>query len=165
MSEIPSYNIRKIREDDRNWIRGLLIKEWGSPLIVTKGVLYQADSLPGFIAEVREIRHGLLTYNISNNGCEIITLNSFVERHGIGSSLINALRKESPTLGCKRLWLITTNDNVSAIWFYQKRGFALVAVHRNAMDQSRRLKPEIPFTGIDGISIRDEIEMELILGK
>jgi GNAT superfamily N-acetyltransferase len=165
MSKILSYNIRKIREDDRGWIRSLLIKDWGSPLIVTRGVLYQADSLLGFIAEVSEIKQGLLTYHMSDNECEIITLNSYVERHGIGSALINAIRKEASTLGCKRLWLITTNDNVSAIRFYQKRGFALVAIHRNAVDQSRRLKPEIPFIGINGIPIRDEIEIELMLDK
>ncbi|MCG0275770.1 MAG: hypothetical protein L5655_06315 [Thermosediminibacteraceae bacterium] len=47
--------------------------------------------------------------------------------------------------------------------FYQKRGFLLVAVHRNALEQARKLKPEIPLIGIDGIPLRDEIELELPL--
>ena len=47
--------------------------------------------------------------------------------------------------------------------FYQKRGFVLVAVHRNALAESRRLKPEIPLIGIDDIPLRDEIELEMEL--
>ncbi|HEX7715028.1 MAG TPA: GNAT family N-acetyltransferase, partial [Bacillota bacterium] len=64
---------------------------------------------------------------------------------------------------CQRLWLITTNDNLAAIRFYQLRGFVLVALHRDAIAQSRKLKPEIPLRGIDGIPIRDEIELEVVL--
>jgi ribosomal protein S18 acetylase RimI-like enzyme len=55
------------------------------------------------------------------------------------------------------------NDNLHALRFYQKRGFVLVALHRNALEASRKLKPEIPLVGIDGIPIRDEIELELVL--
>ena len=43
------------------------------------------------------------------------------------------------------------------------RGFRTVAVHSDAVSESRKLKPEIPEIGIDGIPIRDEIEMELRL--
>jgi len=46
---------------------------------------------------------------------------------------------------------------------YQQRGFVLAAIHRNALEQSRKLKPEIPLVGSDGISLRDEIELEMML--
>jgi hypothetical protein len=63
--------------------------------------------------------------------------------------------------GCARLWVITTNDNVDALRFYQRRGFCLVEVHRGAVDRSRvTLKPEIPAAGACGIPLRDEIELE-----
>jgi hypothetical protein len=62
------------------------------------------------------------------------------------------------------LWVITTNDNVDALRFYQKKGFKLVAVHRNAIEQSRKLKPEIPSVGKNGIPLRDENELEMRLG-
>lgn len=61
------------------------------------------------------------------------------------------------------MWLITTNDNTVALRFYQKRGFVLAAIHRNALEESRRLKPSIPLVGIDGIPIRDETELEKFL--
>jgi DNA-3-methyladenine glycosylase I len=105
----------------------------------------------------------LVTYRIEGEACEIVSLDSTIETIGIGSALIQAVRDTAASAGCKRLWLVTTNDNMAALRFYQKRGFVLVAVHRNALDESRRLKPEIPLVGIDGIPLRDEIELELSL--
>ncbi len=86
-----------------------------------------------------------------------------MEKARIGTALIDAVKDVATMAHCKRLWLITANDNMAALRFYQKRGFLLVAVYRNAVEQSRRLKPEIPLVGIDGIPLRDEIELELLL--
>lgn len=59
-----------------------------------------------------------------------------------------------------RIWLITTNDNLNALGFYQKRGFRIKAVYPGAVDEARRIKPEIPLAASNGIPIRDEIELE-----
>jgi Acetyltransferase (GNAT) family len=82
---------------------------------------------------------------------------------GVGTALIEAAREVALQSGCKRLWLITTNDNLNALRFYQKRRFMLVAIHRNALEVSRRLKPGISLIGYDGIPLRDEIELEMLL--
>jgi hypothetical protein len=55
------------------------------------------------------------------------------------------------------------DDNTNALRFYQRRGMRLAGLHRDAIAGSRRLKPEIPETGADGIPIRDELELELVL--
>jgi len=81
---------------------------------------------------------------------------------GVGTALIVAAEEVAQRAGCRRLWLITTNDNTHALRFYQKRGFVLAALHRNAVAASRARKPEIPLTGNDGIPIRDEIELEKV---
>jgi GNAT superfamily N-acetyltransferase len=154
------WKVRPITDADRQWIIDLLTREWGSPRIVTRGQVYQGDDLPGYIAIRNEFPAGLITYKITGDSCEILTLNSLVEKSGIGSGLINAVRKAAESSGCRRLWLITTNDNRAAVRFYQNRGFVIAAVHRGAMEKSRKLKPEIPKIGIDGIPITDEIEME-----
>ena len=61
-----------------------------------------------------------------------------------------------------RLWLITTNDNIDALRFYQRRGFVLVAVHSDAVTRARdTVKPELPLLGFHDIPLRDEIELEL----
>ena len=77
--------------------------------------------------------------------------------------MVSAVEGAARQAGCARLWLITTNDNIRALRFYQKRGMVLAALHRGALDESRRLKPSIPLVGMDGIPLRDEIEFELML--
>ncbi|HEY47531.1 MAG TPA: GNAT family N-acetyltransferase [Anaerolineae bacterium] len=147
--------------EDQVWVKDLLRERWGSPRIVTRGRVHKVDQLSGFIAEDQETPIGLLTYRIDGDACEIVSLDSLQESGGVGSALVAAVIETSTKHGCKRLWLITTNDNITALRFYQKLGFRLVAVHRNAVDASRELKPEIPLIGMDGIPIRDEIELEL----
>jgi ribosomal protein S18 acetylase RimI-like enzyme len=104
-----------------------------------------------------------LTYHIDGDACEIVTLDSQREGWGIGTALIEAVKAAARQSGCGRLWLVTTNDNTHALRFYQKRGFILAALHRDAVAASRAIKPEIPFFGVDGIPIRDEIELEMSL--
>ena len=155
--------IKSITESDRPWIQDLLQKHWGSGQVVSRGRLYRADALPGFLAGQWGQRVGLITYHMENGQCEIVSLDSLVAKQGIGTALIEAVRRVAVEAGGSRLWLITTNDNVEALRFYQKRGFRLVQVHRNAIEQSRQLKPDIPLVADNGIPIRDELELELLL--
>lgn len=159
------FRIRPLGDTDRQWVASLLGKRWASPRIVTRGRVHQADRLPGFIAEVEDRPAGLLTYCIEGDACEIVSLDSLIEGMGIGSALLDAAKRAAEAVGCRRLWLVTTNDNMAALRFYQRRGFCLAALHRDAMTISRRLKPGIPPTGIDGIPLRDEIELEILLGE
>ena len=155
--------VRPVAEQDRGWMEDLLREHWGSPMQVTRGNLQDASKLPGFVALYDEERAGLITYRIVSTSCEIVTLNSLIEGKRIGTALVEAVRQEAAEAGCTRLWLITTNDNVNALRFWQKRGLSLVCVHRNMIEHARRLKPEIPLIGQHGIEIRDEIEMEIRL--
>ncbi|WP_369751178.1 GNAT family N-acetyltransferase [Brevibacillus sp. BC25] len=59
--------------------------------------------------------------------------------------------------GCHRMKLVTTNDNLQAMGFYQKRGYQLHELYINAVDKARQIKPEIPLIADNGIPIRDEI--------
>jgi len=156
-------HIRPLNKDDKKWIVSLIKEWWAGPIIVTRGKVHQADELPGFIAVYAGKRSGLITYEIIEDRCEIVTMNSLVEGKGAGSALIDAVKDAANKAGCKRLWLITSNDNTRAIRFWQKRGFRLAAIYPGAIDRLRKLKPEIPPTGNDGIPIRDEIELELAL--
>ncbi len=141
----------------------VLLENWASTIIVTRGISYEAENLPGFVAEINGKRFGLLTYNIKNEEIKIVTMYAIEERKGIGTSLLEEIESLAKQKNCKRLWLITTNDNVDALRFYQKRGYEIKAVHRHAIEESRKIKPQIPLIGNYGIPIRDEIEMEKLL--
>ena len=155
--------IMPIAKTDRTWIEALLQKYWGSTQVVSRGQLHQADHLPGFVAVLWGQSVGLVTYHLVDRQCELVTINSLVERQGIGTALIDAVRVEATRANCTRLWLVTTNDNLAALRFYQKRGFSLARLHPNAVERSRQLKPEISLTGQHGIPIRDEIELEMLI--
>ena len=103
---------------------------------------------------------GLLTYIIDSDRCEILTLHVDSKLLGTGSRLLAALEEIARSKGCGHLMVVTTNDNLEALRFYQRRGFFLVALHEGAVDKSRtRLKPEIPKLGDHGIPLRDELEL------
>ena len=92
---------------------------------------------------------------------EITSLDSLQENQGIGSELVETVIHEAKERNLQKIVLITTNDNINAIRFYQKRGFDMAHLFRNAMDISRKLKPEIPLIGDNSIPLRHEIEFEL----
>ncbi|MBA3946051.1 MAG: GNAT family N-acetyltransferase [Herpetosiphonaceae bacterium] len=148
---------------DREWVEQFVTAQWGAPIVVGHGVVYRPHELPGFIATEDGARIGLVTYTIAGTDCEIVTLDNIMQDSGVGAALISAVKRVAQEAGCRRLWLITTNDNLHALRFYQKRGFVLAALHRNAVVQARLLKPSIPQIGNDGIPIRDELELEMEL--
>ncbi len=159
------FQIHPLGEDqgDPIWVARLVTDRWGAETVVTRGILYYPASLPGFVAWQAGERVGLVTYHLDQHACEIVTLDSLRPGIGVGRALIAAVRQVAQAAGCRRLWLITTNDNMEALRFYQKQGFILVAVHRNALELSRQLKPAIPLIGMHGIPLRDEIELEMPL--
>jgi GNAT superfamily N-acetyltransferase len=157
------FHIRQIHKEDTTWIIDLCNERWAGPMQITRGRAHHVDKHPGFIAVQDDKPVGVITYNIDGGQCEITLLNSLVEGKGIGTALVNEVRNAAREAGCTRFWLITTNDNTAGLRFWQKRGFSLVMVHRNALEKSRELKPEIPLIGNDGIPLRDEIELEMLL--
>jgi ribosomal protein S18 acetylase RimI-like enzyme len=103
-------------------------QHWGFTRVVSKGRVHYPEKLPGFVATFDNKSVGLLTYEIKKGECEVITVNSSSEGIGIGSGLLEAVRKMAISARCQQLWLITTNDNTHALRFYQKRGFRLAAL-------------------------------------
>jgi ribosomal protein S18 acetylase RimI-like enzyme len=160
---VDGLEVRPVGASDRPWVEKLIREHWGADIVVAHGEVYRPVELPAVVAMAGGDRVGLLSYQIDGAWCEIVTLDSLREGAGVGTALVDSVREIALEHGCARLWLITTNDNLHALGFYQRRGFELVAVHRNALERSRALKPEIPLVGSDRIPLRDEIELEMVL--
>jgi ribosomal protein S18 acetylase RimI-like enzyme len=155
--------LRRITEHDFTRLRQIWKKNWGDEFMVVRGVVYQPENLEGFIAYNGPDCVGEITYTIDDGDCEIVTLDSECEGQGLGTRLIEAVVEEARKQDCRRVFLITTNDNLNALGFYQKRGFELVVIHRGAVTESRKIKPSIPLIGMNNIPLRDEIELEIVL--
>lgn len=163
-----TYFIRPLTTNDRNWVADFMDTHWQSTKIVALGQVYYGHLLPGFAAlngspddEKQASPVGLVTYRIDEQGdCHILTMNCTQPGKGIGTALLNMVRAAAQEAGCRRLWLVTTNDNLYALRFYQRRGFILSALHLNSLSAARRLKPQIPLVGLDNIPLRDELVLE-----
>ncbi len=153
-------NIRDIGKHDKKWIIEILSESWGSSVVIARGLVHQADQLPGLIAEIDGKKVGLLTYTIEPEVLEIITLNVHRKREGVGKALMKQVIRIAKSKDCSRVRVVTTNDNTPAIQFYQALRFEIVAIRKGAVESSRKLKPSIPRTGFDGIPMTDEIELE-----
>lgn len=159
---MSTATLRRLSPNDLPRLRQFLIELWGGEEMITRGNIYRPEQLEGFVLEEGDEWMGLLTFVIEDGECEVTSLDSLREGQGIGSKLIDQVIEEARVRGCKRLFLITTNDNLNALGFYQKRGFEIVAVHRGAVNQSRKIKPGIPLVGYNNIPLRDEIELEIL---
>lgn len=155
--------LRPITDADRAWARQFIVDHWGDEIVVVHGEVMRPHEHEGFAACDGDEVIGLVTYRIDDDNCEVTSLTSLREGQGIGTALMNAVVQTETAQHCKRIWLITTNDNIRALAFYQKRGFVMAALHRNAVDASRKLNPAIPLIADNGIPIHDEIEMEMSL--
>ena len=141
----------------------LFIDNWGDDEMVVSSGIYQLSDLPGFVAYDEAEIIGVITYIIRNDQIEIISLDSFRENVGIGSQLLKKLEEISEEKDITKISVITTNDNLNALKFYQKRGYSITKVIPNAVEKARKQKPSIPLFAENGIPIRDEIVLEKYL--
>jgi GNAT superfamily N-acetyltransferase len=156
-----SMRIQSLKNINRTKVKEFFTKHWGSPEMVISTGVYHCDQLDGLavIDESNEIV-GLLTYVKRDEEWEIVSLDSVIENRGIGSLLVTSfeelVREQQGTV----ITLITTNDNLRALEFYQKRGYVIAGIYINAVEKARKMKPQIPLVAENGIPIRDEIILQ-----
>jgi N-acetylglutamate synthase-like GNAT family acetyltransferase len=161
VSDDGPISTRAATAADRSWVESFLADN-SSSRVARRGELVRPIEHTMLIAERGGGLVGLLTYELGDDRvCEILSLHATEPWKGVGTALLDSVAALATTAGCRTLWLVTTNDNVDALRFYQRRGFRLRAIRPGAVDDARRaLKPEIPEVGEHGIAIRDEIELE-----
>jgi ribosomal protein S18 acetylase RimI-like enzyme len=160
----PEIKIRPVSQGDRPMLAWLVTELWGSEIVAVHGASLRPAELAGFIAERSGRLAGLLTYQLPcEETLEIVTLNAIDRRAGIGTMLIEAAVSKARRFGCREIRLTTTNDNIDALRFYQRRGFRLAELRPGAVDRARLEKPEIPRIGDYGIPLRDEMDLRLPL--
>jgi GNAT superfamily N-acetyltransferase len=155
--------VRPKLPSDEAWARKRLTERWGPGVASTSG-FHDAALLDGLVAELEGRPVGLLTYRIADGECEAVTVDNYASVGGVGTALLEAVADLARSRGCRRVWLLTTNDNLSALRFYQRRGWDLVRLHHDAVNEWRRtVKPQIVEHGLDGIPIAHALELELRL--
>ncbi|MBQ1011395.1 GNAT family N-acetyltransferase [Micromonospora sp. M51] len=155
--------VRKAVAEDAPFVDEALTDAFGSTMMAVHDELVDATGDAAAVAERCGNPVGVITYR--HDGAqtwEILSLAATEPGIGAGSALLDWLRAEAIRQRVTRLWLVTSNENLAALRFYQRRGFDLVRVERDAVTRARRLKPSIPLED-DGIPIRHELVLELCL--
>jgi len=152
---------RPIQDSDREAIGAFIERHWRSRLVMSRGKAYYPHEHEGYIETRDDEIAGLLTMVYEDGALQLLTLNSVLEGERIGSALMLMAIEDARHRGIDRIWLTTTNDNLKAMGFYQRLGFRIVQVNVGVVDEARKVKPQIPELGQDGIPIHDEIVLEL----
>ena len=160
VTDETEIEIREPSRADPEWVARHLRAWWGSTTIVGHGGDWDAARLPALLTVRVEQIVGLATFEVQNVDCHLVTLNALEEGIGVGSTLLDGVIERAAASGCQRVWLTTTNDNLHAMRFYQRRSLRIVAVYPGAVDRARQTKPSIPQIGNDGIHIHDELELQ-----
>jgi len=158
------YAINTASKTDFEWIKELYTRTWSGDICVSRGKVQKVDDFTGgFVAETGGQNTGFITYTVTGPEVEITGMVSLKENSGIGSALVKAVIEMAKKHKLKKVCLVTTNDNLNGIGFWQKRGFKLVKVYPGSMEFVRKIKPAVPLIGENGIPLRDELELEMIL--
>ena len=150
--------MRAFGPDDVAWADGLIGAAMGGRMQARRGELIDVLDLPGFVAERDGHYVGVLTYATRANDVEIAYVEATESHTGIGTALVSTFLD---AVSVRPVWVVTTNDNLDALGFYQRHGFAIRDIRVGAVKKSREtIKPSIGRIGEHGIEIRDEIELE-----
>ena len=156
--------IRELHSDERPWLWATMRAQWFDDIVVGRGVVRRPAEQAAVVAEIDGERVGVATWTLERSDAELVTLNALREGIGVGRGLVAAVAASARVAGARRLLVMTTNDNTRALRLYQRFGFRLLEARPGAVDEARRtVKPTIPEVGIDGIPIRDEIDLVLDL--
>ncbi|MDF2686279.1 MAG: GCN5-related N-acetyltransferase, partial [Clostridia bacterium] len=156
INNISELEMQTISPQDRTRVTEFIKEHWYSTDMLIRGKIIDMTKVDGFVIfdDSNTEIVGLITYIIEDDECEITSFDSTIPNRGIGTRLLNKLINTAKDLSCSKIKLITTNDNIKAIRFYQKHGFDLFCINRGAIDRERILKPEIPYIGENGIPIK-----------
>jgi ribosomal protein S18 acetylase RimI-like enzyme len=155
-----AHTVRQATPADRKAV-GEFLSARHSARVARRGELLDPLDHPAVLAERSGRIAGVLTYVVDGADCELLTVHAAQGERGAGTAMLAAVEALAAAAGCARLWVVTTNDNLGALRFYQRRGFRLRALRPGAVDASRTaLKPEIPVLGEHGVPLRDELELE-----
>ncbi|MGW5077287.1 GNAT family N-acetyltransferase [Micromonospora echinospora] len=157
---MASIRVRQARDGDRAALAALHEREWGGPVVVVHDTRYDLRDLPTLVAvDDSGVFAGALAYRVDADGLEVVSLAASAPGAGAGTALLAAAEEAATAAAADRIWLVTTNDNLGALRFYQRRGLRIVAVDAGAVDRARAVKPTIPRVGADGIPLHDELRL------
>jgi len=155
---LPPVLVRQAAPEDREPSLALFRHDFGRAAIVAFGEVMTLENHPAIVAEMKGELAGALAYRLQPGAFQIIALatDPMWQRSGVASHLVGEAELLTRRHGLSRLVFATTNDNLPALYFYQRRGWTITEVAAGAMIT----RSPAAHVGFAGIPVRDEIRLE-----
>jgi len=156
--DLPPVLVREATDTDRAAARELFQRDFGRTKIVAFGEVMELDSMPALVALMTDEPSGALAYRLFGDALHIVALatDPMWQRSGVGAYLVAEAELLARRLNLGRLVVATTNDNLPALYFYQRRGYRLT----DLVPHSVVAHTHQEIGGFAGIPVRDEIRLE-----
>jgi len=160
--KLPPVIIREGEERDRPGVIALFERDFGYTNIVAFGEEVVLDDAPALVAWMKGELAGALAYRLLPDALLILALatDPMWQRSGVGGHLVAEAEGLARTKSLGRVLVSTTNDNLPALYFYQRRDFHIREVVPGGL-LGHMKDPEA--RGFGGILPRDEIRLERVL--
>src|SRR5919202_6844084 len=152
--DLPPVLVREATDADRKAVRNLFEQDFGRTKIVAFGELMDIDQMPALVAVMYSDPSGALAYRLLGDALHIVALatDPMWQRSGVGGHLVAEAELLARRLGLQRLLVSTTNDNLPALYFYQRRGYRITELVVNSVVEHTHQQ----ISGFAGIPVRDE---------
>ena len=156
--ELPPVLVREATDADRAAVRALFEQDFGRTKIVAFEEVMDIDAMPALVAVLYADPSGALAYRLLGDALHIVALatDPMWQRSGVGGYLVAEAELMARRLKLSRLVVSTTNDNLPALYFYQRHGYRLTGVVPDSVVAHTHQTQ----AGFGGIPVKDEIRLE-----
>ena len=156
--DMPPVLVREATDDDRRAARELFNQDFGRTKIVAFGELMDIEEMPALVAVRHSTPSGALAYRLLGDALHVVALatDPMWQRSGVAAYLLAEAELLARRLKLSRLLVATTNDNLPALYFYQRHGYRLTELIPNSVADHTHQEE----AGFAGIPVRDEVRLE-----
>ena len=153
--DLPPVLVRPSESADRQICIEMFESDFGHTTIVAFGDQVPLAELPVLVAEMKGEVAGALAYRLLPDALHIAALatSPMWQRSGVGGHLVAEAELVARQQHLPRVIVSTTNDNLPAMYFYQRHQFEITDISVGG------LRPHTTAVGFGGIPVRDEIRM------
>jgi ribosomal protein S18 acetylase RimI-like enzyme len=160
--DLPPVLTREATAAEQDAALELFRRDFGRTSIASFGEVIPLSETSTIVAEMQGDVSGALAWRPRENALQIVALATepMWQRSGVGGHLVAEAEVVARRTGATRVVLATTNDNLPALYFYQRRGYRITDVVRDAWRDHAELTIGVGFASIP---VLDELRLEKTL--
>jgi len=156
--DLPPVVVREASPVDREKALELFRRDFGPAQLVAYGEAIFLDDAAALVAETEAEISGALAWRPFDGALHILALATDPrwQRAGVGGHLVAEAEELARRQGVSRVIVTIANDNLPALYFYQRHAYRLSAILRDSIAAHT---PGQRVAGFAGIPILDELQL------